>query len=127
MSAEALARFDAGLLELLRDELEVDIETWNPLRGSRRVTIWIVVVGDAAYVRSFRGPGGRWYQDLRVEPHGAVHLRGRRIPVRAELADDPYSVEAVSRALASKYRGDPATPAMLTPYVLGTTLRLEPA
>jgi hypothetical protein len=45
----------------------------------------------------------------------------------AILADDPESVEACSRALQQKYRGDPSVHAMLVPLVLPTTLRLEPA
>jgi hypothetical protein len=124
---ESTERFDDDILDLFREEVEVDIETWNEGRGARRVTIWIVVADDVPYIRSFRGEHGRWFQDLRLEPHGAIHAAGRRIPVRAVLADDPQSIELCSRELARKYAGDPATPTMLTDFVLGTTLRLEPA
>jgi hypothetical protein len=124
---ETAPAFDADVLDLFREESEVDIETWNEARGSRRATIWIVVADDVPYIRSFRGEHGRWFQDLRLESHGAIHAAGRRIPVQAVPADDPESIEACSRELARKYAGDPSTPAMLTPMAVGTTLRLEPA
>jgi hypothetical protein len=119
--------FDPDVLDLFRHEMEVDIETWSGTRGARRATVWIVVAGEVPYVRSYRGPHARWYRDLRLEPHGAIHAGSLRVPVLAILADDPESVEACSRALQQKYGGDPAVPAMLAPLVLPTTLRLEPA
>jgi hypothetical protein len=122
------SRFDPELIERLREEREVDIETWRGENlGPRRATIWVVVVGDTPYIRSWRGEAGRWYRDLRIETHGALHVAGRRIPVWAELVDDVETLRAVSAALEEKYRGDPATRAMVTPEVVPTTLRLLPA
>ena len=119
--------FDPVTLAAFRDEIEVDVETLSAGHGARRVTIWIVVVAGTPYVRSYRGPEGRWYQNLLIEPRGAIHVNGRRVPFCALPAADPETVKAVSAALSAKYADDPATPAMLVPSVLGTTLRLQPA
>jgi hypothetical protein len=114
-------------LELLAQEEEVDIETWSTAGRSRRTTIWIVVVGGIPYVRSVRGTRGRWYRDLRAEPHGAIHAAGRRIAFTAVPADDEASIAACSAGFQEKYARDPAVTSMVRPNTLGTTLRLEPA
>ena len=67
--------FDQHTLKLFDQTPEIDIET---SRGDgapvHRTTIWIVVVGDVVYVRSVRGPAGRWYRELVANPVGAVHV-----------------------------------------------------
>lgn len=85
------------------------------------------MAGGIPYIRSYLGERGRWFQEIRKEPHGAIHVGDRRIEVRAEPATDAASIEATSKTLETKYRGDPATPAMVRPEVLPTTLRLVPA
>ncbi len=127
MDATDCGSFDTETLELFDREIEVDIETWRLGGDPRRTTIWIVVIDGAVLVRSWLGERGRWYQEIRVEPHAAIHAGGRRIPVRAIPADDAVTIEACSHALEAKYPGDPATPQMVSAPVLGTTLRLEPA
>jgi hypothetical protein len=123
----ASTAFDADVIDRLREELEVDIESWRGENlGPRRTTIWIVVVGELAYVRSIFGDRGRWFADLRIEPHGAVRVGAQRIPVRAELVDprEPAVLERVSDAFRSKYRGDPELTGVLTPVAIAATLRL---
>ena len=119
--------FDHDQLELLDRELEVDIETVSPSRGPHRTTIWIVVADGVVYARSWRGAEGRWFQEISDEPRGALHVRGRRLPIVAVPATDPASVEACSTALKGQTVGDPSTPAMARAEILDTTLRLEPA
>jgi hypothetical protein len=121
--------FDPAVLALLDKALEIEIET---SRGDgapvHRTTIWIVVDGPFAYVRSVRGPAGRWYRELSANPHGAVHADGQRVPVRAIPATDADTVTAVSAAFSRKYqsRWPGPTAAMLREETLPTTLRLEP-
>jgi hypothetical protein len=108
---------------------EIEIET---SRGAgapvHRTTIWIVVDGDKVYVRSVRGPAGRWYRELVANPVGAVHAAGKRVAVRAEPAIDEASVRRVSEALKVKYekRWPGPTASMLLEPTLPTTLRLRP-
>ena len=119
--------FNSADLALLDQAEEVDIETRPPDGEAHRATIWVVVDDGAAYVRSVRGPAGRWYRELLANPAGAVHVDGRRFPVTAIPAADPDSVERVSAALRRKYTGVQGLDPMLKPETFETTLRLEPA
>jgi hypothetical protein len=121
--------FDQDTLKAFDETAEIDIET---SRGDgapvHRTTIWIVVDADTTYVRSVRGPAGRWYRELLANPRGAVHVGDTAVPVRASPAPDPATVARVSDALNRKYqaRWPGPTASMLREDVLPTTLRLEP-
>jgi hypothetical protein len=121
-------RFDAELLRRLDAAEEVEIETRREAGAATRTIIWIVVDGGRVYVRSVRGPGGKWYQRLRRDPEGALHVAGTRKPVRAVPVSDAAEIERVSEALRRKYaRYQGPLAGMLQPETLPTTLRLEPA
>ena len=94
-----------------------------------RTIIWVVVVEGEVFVRSVRGPKGRWYREISSNPEGALHAGDSRIPVRATPATDDMTVEAVSDAIRSKYEeASPGpTAAMVRPDTLPTTLKLSPA
>ena len=122
-------KFDADTQASLDRADEVDIET---SRGEgapiHRTTIWIVADGDAAYVRSVRGPAGRWYRELLANPSGAVHIGNRRVAIKAQPVTDAATIARVSDALRSKYQKWPGPLAsMLREETLPTTLRLKPA
>jgi hypothetical protein len=120
--------FDADTLKAFDQTAEIEIET---SRGDaapvHRTVIWIVVDGDV-YVRSVRGPAGRWYREMVANPRGAAHVGSRRVPVRAERVTDPATIARVSDALRSKYhqRWPRETASMLREETLPTTLRLLP-
>ena len=117
-------------LALWERTAEVEIET---SRGSgaplHRTVIWIVVDGDAAYVRSVKGTAGRWYRELRANPHGAVHAASQRVAVDAHTVSDEPTIGRVSDLLRQKYeqRWAGPTASMVRDEVLGTTLRLTSA
>jgi hypothetical protein len=116
---EDLARLEAAE--------EVDIETQAPDKPVHRTTIWVVVDGGEAFVRTFKGPNSRWYREAMANPAVAIHVDGRRLAATAIPATDPDSVERTSAGYLRKYARDPAAKAMVVPEVLETTLRLEPA
>jgi len=120
-------RFDSADLALLRDEEEVDIETAASDEGpAHRAIIWVVVdERERVLIRSYRGPGARWYREIMARPDGILHVRGRALPVRAVPAGDPERVEACTEALRTKYAGQHSMPVMLRQY-LETTLELLP-
>ena len=65
---------------------------------------------------------------LRANPSGMLRVASHRIPIVAELADDPERIAACSHGLREKYptaRGSLAE--MLLDAVLPTTLEFEPA
>jgi hypothetical protein len=114
-------------LEILDRTEEVEIETTRPDGQRQRTIIWVVVQAEDVFVRSVRGDRGRWWQAAVDRPDEvALVFDGRRLEVRAESAIDGASIERCSRALEGKYTGDPSTPSMTRPEVLGTTLRLLP-
>jgi hypothetical protein len=120
--------FDPELLRRLDAAEEVEIETRRPTGSSRRTTIWIVVDAEQVYVRSVRGPGGKWYQRLRQDPEGVLHVAGTNTPVRAVPVADAAEIERVSAALERKYvRYSGPLAGVLRPETLPTTLRLEAA
>jgi hypothetical protein len=114
-------------LELLAREPEIRIETQAPGKEARRTPIWVVVDDDEVFVRTWRGPGSRWFRDIEVNPAVAVHVGGKRLAATAIPATDPDSIERTNAGFRRKYAGDPAVKAMVDAKVLDTTLRLEPA
>jgi hypothetical protein len=122
--------FDAETLRLLDETREVRIETRRDEDSpEHRTIIWVVVVEGEVFVRSVRGPQGRWYREISSNPEGALHVGDDRILVRATSATDDATVDAVSAAIRSKYeKSSPgSTAAMVRPEVLPTTLELSPA
>ena len=119
-----MAAFDAKTLHALRDVQEVDIRTEKHPRTG--VTIWIVVAGADAYVRSVRGTAGRWYRDLAAGGPATLEFAGNRIAVQAVPVHDAGAIERASAEFLTKYRSSPYAPAMVKAEVLPTTLRLEP-
>jgi len=122
--------FDTETLGLLDETEEVRIETRRDEDSpEHRTIIWVVVTGGEVFVRSVRGPKGRWYQEISAYPEGALHAGDTRIPVRAAPATEESMVDAVSDAIRSKYEQSAPGPtaAMVRPDVLPTTLKLSPA
>ncbi len=120
--------FPADQLAALAEALEVEIET-RPAAGppSHRTVIWIVVDDGQVYVRSVRGPQGRWFRELAARGKAVVHVGRLVIPVRGVVTDAAQDIARCSHALERKYAGDPALRSMLRDEVLSTTVRLEPA
>ena len=133
MAREAEPAFGPEILARLAPDDEVRIETVDrhaPDGPPRSTIIWIVVSDGDVFVRSVRGPRGRWFRDLQADPSATLVARRAPkwppVPVEAVLADDPASIARCSEALERKYSGDPALRSMLQPETLATTLRLRP-
>jgi hypothetical protein len=122
--------FDAETLRLLDETDEVYIETRRDGDSPvHRTIIWAVVVGGEVFVRSVRGRRGRWYREILSNPEGALHVEDNRILIRAAVATDGTTVDAVSDAIRSKYQESwpGPTAAMVRTEVLPTTLKLSPS
>lgn len=123
-----MSGFSEVALEKLDETKEVDVETRSADGKLHSVIIWIVVVGGVPYVRSVRGPRGRWFRELMARKEGAIKVRRGRYPVRPVLVKDEATNELVSPVIRTKYRTSKASvAAMVRPEVLATTARLEPA
>jgi hypothetical protein len=62
-----------------------------------------VVVERRVFVRSWTLKPGGWYRTLLEDPHGAISIDGREIPVRAARTCSERLKQAVDRAYARKY------------------------
>ena len=119
-----MTTFDRATLDALRGLREVGIRTER--HPASAVTIWVVVDGDTVFVRSVKGPQGRWFKDLAQGGPAALEFAGRIVPVLAVPATDAASVERASRQYLAKYRDSPYAGPMVRDEVLPTTLRLDP-
>jgi hypothetical protein len=119
--------FASDDLERLDRAEEIDIETQAPDGPVHRTTIWIVVDGNDAFIRSVRGRAGRWFREAAANPAVSIAVEGRRLAATAIPATDPDSIERVNAALTRKYVNIPGYRPMLKAEIFDTTLRLEPA
>jgi len=121
------SEFAKDVLERFERQNVVDIQTRSAKGTKHAVPIWIVVVEGVPYVRSVRGPRGRWYRELLARGEGAIFAGGTSVAVRATHDSTPTAIEAVSAALRRKYRrSGQSLASMLRADVLDTTVRLEP-
>jgi hypothetical protein len=118
------ASFDPDVLDTLRSRKEVGIRTSG--NRQRPITIWIVVVDDAVFVRSVRGPRGKWYVAARASGEATLIVDQRELPVRVTSATDAASQAAVNQAILRKYATSPYAQVMVSDDVVPTTLRLDP-
>lgn len=119
-----MTKFDVDTLRELRDVRELAIRTEQHPKSA--VVIWVVVADNEVFVRSVRGPKGRWYRDLAVGGPATLEFAGRRLPVQANPVSDPAAIARTSQEYLRKYQPSPYAESMVRPEVLSTTLRLEP-
>lgn len=115
--------------ELLRAAREVRIETSRDEGAPvHRTIIWVVVDDqDRVLVRTYLGPGSRWYREALAAGRVRLIVGERAIDFSVEEATDPQRVQACSDGLRAKYRRSASLDAMLRDEVLPTTLELHPA
>ncbi len=93
----------------------------------RPVTIWVVRVGDALYVRSYRGRDSAWYRGVQVRHEGRIEAGGVEKDVVFVEERDPAINAQVDAAYRAKYRRYPQYVApLLTDDARVTTLKLAP-
>jgi len=111
-----------------RQQLEKTDEVHVGFRPGQRIPIWIVVDGDQVYVRSVKGPDGKWYQALAAGRPFTLHGDGGEWSVAGAHVTDSSEIERVSEAFRRKYlkRWRASTEAMLRPETLPTTMRIAP-
>ncbi len=107
---------------------ELDIAS---LRGDgtlrKRVTIWVVRVGDDLYVRSVNGRTSGWFRGTQVRHEGHIWAGGVDKDVTFVDAG-PDINDQVSAAYRAKYRHYAASivNTVLTPQALASTIKLAP-
>ena len=93
----------------------------------KRVTIWIVRVGDDLYVRSVHGRASGWFRGTQVQREGRIWAGDMHTDVTFVEESDPQVNEQIDAAYLSKYGRYPQYVApMVTPFVKAATLKLVP-
>ena len=121
-------RFSPEDLALLGDAEEVRVET-RAAEGApvHRTVIWVVVDRqDRVLIRTYRGPGSRWYREIMAMPECRIRVHHRVLDVRAVPAADPDRIAAYNEALLAKYARARSRQAMLAAELQPTTLELVP-
>ena len=124
-----MAKKAQDLLWKLAESDEVQIETRRDATSPlHRTTIWIVATSYGAYVRSYKGKKGGWYQEALANPLVTIRVGRRKVTARAEPEHNPLIIRAVNPAYRAKYgeRWPDETKDMLKRSILPTTLRLTP-
>lgn len=119
-----MATFDRDTLQRLHDTQEIAIRTGK--HPDKPVVIWVAVAGDEVFVRSVRGPKGRWYKDLAAGGPAELDFAGRKVAVQAMPATDQAAIRQASREYLRKYKTSPYAQSMVGADTLPNTLRLEP-
>lgn len=121
-----MSQFDAGTLDELTTQREVHVRTQGRHGSDTDLPIWVVTVGNDAYVRSVHGGQGRWYNRARADRRMTLVVGGRAVPVAVAPVSDSELNEQVSEAYAAKY-GLAGPGETMAHQVADTTLRVSPA
>ena len=127
MGVKAKQLFSDDILIVLRQSKGLRIRAGT---GSHRfIGIWVVVVNDRVFVRSWSVNPRGWYRTFLEEPRGTVQIADREIAVRTVRTRDKRVRDAVDRAYLDKYN----TPGAIkyardlgTAQSRATTLELRP-
>jgi hypothetical protein len=94
-------RFVPAVLEALRSGKMLGLRAGTA--PHRYIGIWMVVVQDRLFVRSWSLKPRSWYRTFREDPTGVIQVGGRRIRVRAVQTRSDRLKDAVDRAYLEKY------------------------
>jgi hypothetical protein len=113
-------------LDWIGGAIELAIAPRRP-DGSLRpfITVWVVRAGRGLYVRSWRGPTGRWFTAARRTGAGRIRAGGVEAAVAFQPADD-LERRAVDAAYRDKHGRSSDVAAMVGDAAAATTLRLVP-
>jgi hypothetical protein len=93
--------FTDDVLVALRERASLRIRAGT---GRHRfIGIWVVVVKDRAFVRSWSVKPDGWYRTFLRQPRGTIQVEDREIPVRAVPSKDKRLRDAIDRAYLEKY------------------------
>ena len=97
----------------------------NTLR--KKVTIWVVRLGDDLYVRCVNGRKGAWFRGALTRHEGCIWAGGVEKGVTFVEETDPAINNQIDEAYLSKYRRYPQYVApMVTSEVRAATVKLVP-
>jgi hypothetical protein len=98
---KAKRRFSDNILSVLRESKGLRIRAGT--RPHRFIGIWVVVVKDRVFVRSWSVKPKGWYRTFLEEPRGTARVADCEIAVRAVRTRDKRLKDPVDRAYLDTY------------------------
>ncbi|MFG2191779.1 DUF2255 family protein [Streptomyces sp. NPDC048639] len=112
---------------MLDNEQEIAMRTRRRDGSWSSRPIWVVVVDQDAYVRSYRGTEGDWYKHARSDGSAEIQVGDDVVPVGLEAVHDDALNGRVSEAYRDKYADSAPGPteSMVGTEALATTMVLR--
>src|SRR6185295_4209756 len=98
--ADRVRRFSRPLLEQFAKAKILGVRAG---KQHRYIGVWVVLVDDRVFVRSWNDKPTGWFRAFAAEPKGNVQLNDREIAVRARRTRSERLLTDVSNAYAAKY------------------------
>jgi hypothetical protein len=92
--------FTKAALEALRSAKILGVRSGTE---HRYTGVWVVVVDDRVFVRSWNDKPTGWFRAFKNEPRGTIQAGDREIRVRGKLVRSARIRDAVTAAFAEKY------------------------
>src|SRR5690349_5946926 len=93
-------RFPDDQLDALRKAKILGVRAGD---AHRHTGVWVVVVDDRVYVRSWNDKPTGWCRAFRAEPRGSITVGKMELAVRARHVRSEATRRAVTEAYAEKY------------------------
>jgi len=93
-------KFSAKIVEALRKAKIIGVRSGSE---HRYTGVWVVVVGNRVFARSWSDKPTGWFRAFKREPKGAVQVEKIEIPVQAKQVRSSRILDSVTEAFAEKY------------------------
>jgi len=96
----------------------------------RYTGVWVIVVGDRVFARSWSDKPTGWFRAFRKEPVGTIQVGDREIHVRAKLVRSARMLDAITAAFGEKYNTKASqkwVEGFAEPTRVATTIEFVPA
>ena len=94
-------RFPAKTVDAVRDSKIIGIKAGT--EPHKIIGVWVVVVENRVFIRSWSMKPRSWWRTFLEEPRGILAIGGKEIPVRAIQTKSERLKDLVSEAYAEKY------------------------
>ena len=92
--------FDDAIVEAARNAKILGVRSGTE---HRYTGVWLVVVDDRVFVRSWNDKPTGWFRAFKKEPSGTIQIGKLEIPVRGKPVRSTRIRDAVTAAFAEKY------------------------
>jgi hypothetical protein len=92
--------FSGKVVEALRNAKILGVRSGTE---HRYIGVWVVVVDDRVFVRSWNDKPTGWFRAFKTEPVGMIQFGDRELRVRGKAVRSQKMRDAVTKAFAEKY------------------------